>query len=95
MTLGTPNNTRKQMNKTIEQVIYASLYMEDQLPQSWGVSYYMKNTYRTLFYIPYLLVSSAILYTLLTNAIDIMGVLFYSSLVLFICFVGQLYRPIK
>ena len=84
MTLGTPNNTRKQMNKTIEQVIYASLYMEDQLPQSWGVSYYMKNTYRTLFYIPYLLVSSAILYTLLTNAIDIMGVLFYISLVLFI-----------
>lgn len=84
MTLGTPNNTLKQMNKTIEQVIYASLYMEDLLPKSWGVSYDMKNTYRTLFYIPYLLVSSVILYTLFTNTINIMGILFYLSLILFI-----------
>ena len=57
MTLGTPNNTLKQMNKTIEQVIYASLYMEDILPKTWWVSYDMKNTYSTLFYITYLLVS--------------------------------------
>lgn len=93
MVTGTIKNTIKQMQKTIRQVVHASLMMENQLPEQWEVSYVMKNTYRTWFYIPYTILFGIIGYNLIINKVGLMGILFYLSALLLIYMISKALIP--
>lgn len=93
MATGTIKNTVRQMRKTTRQVINASLMMEEQLPANWDISYMMKNTYRTVFYLPYMVICGLVIYNLVINKVELMGILFYLSALILIRMVSKALIP--
>ena len=93
MATGTIKNTVRQMRTTTRQVINASLMMDAQLPANWDISYMMKNTYRTVFYLPYMVICGLVIYNLVINKVELMGILFYLSALILIRMVSKALIP--